>query len=286
MHLRAPPAAPDCQPALSPAADRADQAIHRSLSELIALLGGVPDEAGDGGIVVALRQVQEGSTLLLEGSQSSCLYIVRSGSLKSQRTLEDGHEQVLALAQTGELLGAEALHAGVLSASVFALEDSTVYVLPVRDLPALRRRDSQLDLALQMALSRQLVRAAETTAMTAAVASEVRLARFLTWLSGRMEEIGQSPSRLLLRMGRRDIASLLCMAHETVSRAFTTLSDLGLLRVDRRHVELIDLSLLRKVALCTRGLPQNAARALPAVGPHARTSAWCPAMAPLVPIAA
>jgi CRP/FNR family transcriptional regulator len=230
----------------------------RGLSELIALLGVEPMATVAAPIPVAVRQVKEGATLLLEGSESNCLYIVRSGSLKSLKTLEDGYEQVLALAQVGELVGAEALHGGRQPASLVALEDSTAYVLPVRDLPALRRQDPQLDLALQMALSRQLVRAAETTAMAAAVASEVRLARFLVWLSGRMAEIGQSPSRLLLRMGRRDIASLLCVAHETVSRAFTILAEQGLLRVDRRDVHLVDLARLRRLSRCTRGLPSEA----------------------------
>jgi len=233
------------------------------LADLIALLGVEPHDSRDVGVPIALRQVKEGTTLLLEGAEATSLYIVRSGSLKSVKTLEDGYAQVLSLAQIGELLGAEALHGGAQPSTVVALENSTVYVLPVQDLPALRSQDTQLDLALQLALSRQLVRAAETTAMAAAVASEVRLARFLIWLSGRMAETGHSPTRFLLRMGRRDIASLLCVAHETVSRSFTTLADEGYLRVDRRDVHIVDLDRLRTFSRCTRGLPR-----VPAIAPE------------------
>lgn len=255
------------------------------LCDLIALLGGRPNDRRDVDVPVALRTVKEGAALLVEGADSTTLYIVRSGSLKSSRTLEDGYEQVLALALVGELMGAEALHAGRQPASVVALEDSTVYVLPVRDLPALRRQDPQLDLVLQVALSRQLVRAAEITAMAAAVASEVKLARFLLWLSDRMQEIGQSPSRLLLRLCRREIASLICVAHETVSRSFTLLAELGCVHVDRREVQIVDPARLRELARCTRGTPQDLLAAKPPVAPIRRT-AWFPAPRPLAPAAA
>jgi CRP/FNR family transcriptional regulator len=263
----------DRTPLSSPAATRRTAADRGRLADLVALLGVEPMDTRDAGIPIALRHVKEGATLLHEGAESTSLYVVRSGSLKAVKTLEDGYEQVLSLAQIGELLGAEALHGGRQPSTVVALENSTVYVLPVGDLQALRAQDSQIDLALQRALSRQLVRAAETTAMAAAVASEVRLARFLIWLSGRMAEIGQSPRRLLLRMGRREIASLLCVAHETVSRAFTTLSEQGYLRVDRRDVELTDIDRLREFARCTRGLQHDNP------GPADRANPACPRQA-------
>ena len=109
-----------------------------------------------------------------------------------------------------------------------------------------------------MALSRQLARAADTAAMGSAVSSDVRLARFLIWMSTRMSDMGQSSRRILLRMGRRDIASLLCVTHETVSRAFTSLADSGYLTIDRKEVEILDIEGLRNFARCSRGLPRTA----------------------------
>jgi CRP/FNR family transcriptional regulator, anaerobic regulatory protein len=88
--------------------------------------------------------------------------------------------------------------------------------------------------------------------MMAAVAAEVRLARFLLQLSRRMAECGQSSRRFHLRMSRRDIASYLGVAHETVSRSFGSLSRWGWLRVDNREVEILDLPGLKQFALNTR----------------------------------
>lgn len=68
-----------------------------------------------------------------------------------------------------------------------------------------------------------------------------------------MSEAGQSPHFLHLCMGRRDIASLLGVAHETVSRSFTALSEAGYLRVANRNIEVLDLDRLQHFARHTRG---------------------------------
>ena len=110
----------------------------------------------------------------------------------------------------------------------------------------------QLDQLVHRAVSSALTRRGELADVMAAVAAEVRLARFLLQLSRRMAECGQSPRRFHLRMSRRDIASYLGVAHETVSRSFGALARWGWLRVDNREVEILDLPGLKQFALNTR----------------------------------
>jgi CRP/FNR family transcriptional regulator, anaerobic regulatory protein len=226
-----------------------------SAPALLRLLGS-PVSSGaddDTGLRTAVMRVQRDAVLLHEGAQGHTLYVVRSGSFKCVRTLEDGYEQVLSLALPGELLGHEALHGGTRHCSAVALEDATVYALPRAELNDLRQRSPALEQGLRYALSRQLSRAVETAEMMSAVASDARLARFILWLSARMAEMGQSPLRLRLQMGRRDIASLLGLAHETVSRSFTLLSEQHCWRVDNREIEILDMQALRERARNTRG---------------------------------
>jgi len=245
---------------------RAPTAHKGRLRDLLVQLGVDIDaiDAADPQASLTLWHVRQGGTLLLEGELSRTLYVVRSGSLKSAKTLEDGYLKILSLALPGELLGSEALHGGRQPATLIALEETTVYGLPLRDLGDLRLQCPLVDGALQMALSRQLARAADTAAMSSAVSSDVRLARFLIWMSARMADIGQSPRRIRLRMGRRDIASLLSVTHETVSRAFTSLADNGYVAIDRKEVEVLDIEGMRTFARCSRGLPRN-----PESGRHA-----------------
>jgi CRP/FNR family transcriptional regulator, anaerobic regulatory protein len=231
------------------------------LSDLLRLLGSPPDDAvGALDFMIPLWRVRSGATLLHEGAPVECVHVVRSGTFKSLKTSEDGYEQVLGFAGPGEVLGFEALCRGQQPMSAVALEDSTVYALPVRSLDGWRQSSPALDHALQFALSRQLARVGEITEMMAAVAAEVRLARFLVWLSAHMFECGQSPRRLRLRMSRRDIASLLGVAHETVSRSFGSLVEWGYLRVDNREVEILDLDGLKAFKRCTRGFADQVSR--------------------------
>jgi len=232
-----------------------------SLPDLLRLMGvdAAPTAADHPAVSASLWRVRRHTVLFHEGARSQVVYVVRSGSLKCVKTLEDGYEQVLCFAQVGELLGFESLHGGRQPYDAVALEDSTVYVLAAQELRDPLRRGALLDEGLHNALSDKLRRAAETAEMMSAVASDARLARFILWLSERMAQAGQSPRRLRLHMGRRDIASLLGVAHETVSRSFTTLSDCGVIDVNIRDVEILDFDGLRERARATRGFHPDAA---------------------------
>lgn len=235
----------------------------RPLDDLLRVLGAAPADVESAAPVTVPSpwRVRGGATMLHEGAPVDAVHVVRSGTFKCVRVAEDGYEQVLAFAGPGDVLGFDALCRGHHLSSVVALEDCTVLSLPVRELDDLRRRCPALDHGLQLALSRQLARAAETAEMMAAVAAEVRLARFLVWMSMRMAELGRSPRRLRLSMGRREIASLLGVAHETVSRSFTMLAEVGYLRVDNREVEIVDAAGLQACTRNTRGLTEDTASA-------------------------
>ena len=133
-----------------------------------------------------------------------------------------------------------------------ALEDSTVYVIPKSSLALIRRSVPAFELELQRAACVALARSNDLVDIMAAVSSEVRLARFLLQLSRQMSTKGLSPRRFLLRMGRRDIASMLGVAHETVSRSFTALAMSCLIHVSDRDVEILDMDGLKAYSRSTR----------------------------------
>jgi CRP/FNR family transcriptional regulator, anaerobic regulatory protein len=234
------------------------------LRELLHAIGADSDaQVPEAPFAIPVWRVRSGAALLHEGARPDAVHVVRSGTFKCLKTSEDGYEQVLSFAGQGEILGFESTWRGLQLTSAIALEESTVCSLPLRELDLWRQLSPALDHALQFALGRQLARAGEIAEMMAAVAAEVRLARFLVWLSGCMAEHGQSPRRLYLRMSRRDIASLLAVAHETVSRSFSTLVELGLLQVNNREVEILDPAGLRACTRSTRGLPDELPRVAP-----------------------
>ena len=250
----------------------APEARPASLADVLHLLGASADDWA-ASCPVRVWRVRAGTPLYREGDPADTLHVVRFGAFKSLRTNEDGYEHVLGFAATGDLLGFEGLATHCHPLGVVALEDASVLVLPTHDLESWRWHSPTLDRALQRVVSRQLARAGDTAAMMAAVAAEVRLARFLVWMSGRMAARGESPNRFVLRMSRRDIASLLAVAHETVSRCFALLADCGYVNVRNRDVEIIDMPGLIACTRSTRRDTEDATkRAGPATGRRARRS--------------
>jgi len=223
------------------------------LADLLRLLGNDAGSVeGTGDIHVAIRRVHDGETLFHTGSRADAIYFVRAGTFKIFSTAEDGYEQVLGFAGRGEVLGFDAICMGRYPNEAIALEDSSVFVLLLGDYFDLGQRIPVLDRLVLHAVSAALARRGELADVMAAVAAEVRLARFLMHLSERMAASGQSPRRFHLRMGRRDIASYLGVAHETVSRSFGALVGLGQLRVDNREVEILDMQGLKAFSCGTR----------------------------------
>jgi CRP/FNR family transcriptional regulator, anaerobic regulatory protein len=237
---------------------RAPAPIGRStLADLMRLLGHDMPDTPDAPcpasrMTVGLRRVSAGDHLVHMGSPSDALYFVCTGTFKIFRTDEDGYEQVLAFAGRREVLAFDALCMETHPTAATALEDSTVFVIRKTDLPALSRAEPAFERELQRAGSRALTRTNELVDVMAAVAAEVRLARFLLQLSRQMAASGQSPRRFHLRMGRRDIASMLGVAHETVSRSFSALAMNCLIHVSDRDVEILDMDGLKTYSRSTR----------------------------------
>ncbi len=240
---------------------RRDSSRVGTLSELLSLLlAGDAASAHSDAQPVLLRQVLSGETLFHQGADAQTLAFVSVGTFKLFTTAEDGYQQVIGFAERADVLGFDALDSGCHPTSVQALEDSWVYTLAVPDLLAWCHEEPALDRALHRASSRQLAKRSELADVMAAVAAEVRLARFLVHMAEQMESLGRSPRRFVLRMCRRDLASHLGVAHETVSRSFSMLSHWGCIRVNVREVEILDEQRLRAVSRCTRGLvPDGAA---------------------------
>jgi CRP/FNR family transcriptional regulator len=276
----------NCLADFGPAADfpafvtpgRTPSPTSTTMGDLLRLMG--VREFAAGGLLdlpVPVRRLRSGETLFHEGARVESVHFVRSGSFKIFHTERDGYEQVLGFAGRTAMMGFDALCLDDHPNEAIALEESTTFVLLVRDLFAHSERTPAFGRALHMLLSSALARQSEHADVMAAVSSEARLARFLLHLSRRMAADGQSPRRLLLRMTRRDIASYLGVAHETISRSLKMMAAWGLLDVDNREVEILDIARLQAFSQGARRQTDDGA------GERRRThgaAAWRPVPVP------
>lgn len=173
------------------------------------------------------------------------LYAVRSGAFKSFRYDNDGEEQVIGFHFPGELFGLDAIYPKVHQCYVAPLVDSSACAIDYQRLdqfvdkvPALRRQ-------LMRLMSRELGTRADFARNQRA---DQALAAFLLDVAQRYGERGCDENRFELLMTRRDIANLLRLRTETVSRVLRRFQDQGWLAVNRRFVEVLDRAALAAIA--------------------------------------
>ncbi|MDW8478979.1 MAG: helix-turn-helix domain-containing protein [Xanthomonadales bacterium] len=170
---------------------------------------------------------------------------VRSGAVKSSVVDEQGREQILGLFLPGELVGLDAIASGRHSTSGETPETTELcsfsfpeVAAPLSRLPQLARRP--LELTSEAILRAPMYRGEAS--------AEERIAAFLLEIRRRDPASAATPDCVRLRMGRRDIASELRLAPETVSRVLHRLADQGLIAIERRAVHLPDPARLARLA--------------------------------------
>lgn len=169
---------------------------------------------------------------------------MRSGSLKTYVEDRAGNTQVVGFHLPGEILGIGGLGRDHYIGTAEALESSTVCEIVYTKLQPLL---SQMP-ALHKQLARFIERRAELDqghlVMMGKLHAEERLALFLRGLADRYTRLSRDPRNLFLPMSRRDVASYLGLAMETVSRLFGRMEAEGVLAVDRKNIQILRPDLL------------------------------------------
>jgi CRP/FNR family transcriptional regulator, anaerobic regulatory protein len=188
-------------------------------------------------IIKRSRPLHRGDHLFREGDSFQCLYIVKTGSVKTYAPSEDGGEQVLGFHLPGELIGLDAIEHATHNCSAKVLETSAICEIPFSHLEELSTSMPSLQHQMYRLLSREISQDESMLTLLGKNSAEERLAAFLFSLSGRY-----------LSMSRHEIGNYLGLAVETVSRLFTRFQEDGLLEVERKHIQLLDLERLENMS--------------------------------------
>ncbi len=164
--------------------------------------------------------VRRGEPLFEKGEPSHHLYGLISGQLKVFSNPEPGREISLELVAPGELLGELGLEdGGPRYASVQALAHSELATIPRGKLLPLLDQRPELRAALGRAATATAARLAQRAEDVAFLNIEARLEKTLVDLARRMGEAVDRGTRIRVR--QQDLAEVLGVTRESVSRALT-----------------------------------------------------------------
>lgn len=199
------------------------------------------------GIVKRNRPLHRGDYLFRNGERFRSLYVVKTGSVKTYAPSPEGGEQVLGFHLPGEIIGLDAIEKGAHACSARVLETSAICEIPFSRFEELSSSIPSLQHQMYRLLSKEISHDTEMLLLLGKKSAEERLAAFLLSMSKRLRKRGLSATDFYLSMSRHEIGNYLGLAVETVSRLFTRFQDEGLLNVDRKHIQLLDLELLESI---------------------------------------
>lgn len=184
--------------------------------------------------------LQKGDHLFLEGDPFHSVYVVRSGTLKTYITTNEGEEQITSFYLPSELVGLSALYTATYPVSTQAIETTTVCEIPFDRLEKLSDDYPSLRHQMMRILCRKIRADQQMKLLLSKKSADERIATFLINLANRFHRRGLSPQSFRLPMSRNEIGNYLGLVVETVSRVFTRFQKKGLIHANGKEVEIIN----------------------------------------------
>lgn len=173
------------------------------------------------------------------GDRSDSLYIVNTGKIRIYRLSDSGKEQIVRILTPGDFTGELALFRESIHESYAeALEETKVCMITRSDLKEFLIKFPSISLKILSEFSNRLEASEKQTTRFATEKVETRIALFLAEC---IENENQS-MEFVLPMSKKDLASYLGTAPETLSRKLTELEDAGYIKqMSHRRIKVLDL---------------------------------------------
>lgn len=194
------------------------------------------------------RTVKRGQILYRHNEEFSCVYAVRSGSVKTYISTEDGRLQITGFHVSGELLGLSAIDEKRYNCEAMALETTSVCEISADCFEELAQQIPSVYYQMLRMMSKEIKHNQGLMLLLGKKNAEERLATYLLTLSQRFAMRNYSATQFNLSMSRGDIGNYLGLAEETVCRVLARFQEEGLIASERRHIILNDLERLSAVA--------------------------------------
>jgi len=196
-------------------------------------------------IVRHSRPLPEGHHLFRAGDPFTAIYAVNSGCIKSYTTDLQGHEHVRDFHLPGELLGFDAAYPERHHFNALIIKAASVCIIPYRDIAVLSRQIPGLQTPILALMSRNFSR--QQMCVEGSDAAQ-KIAIFLMDLEARLRRGYGADYEFDLPMSHESIANYLRFSPETMSRVISKLQQAGAIRVNRRHIRLLDVACLNLIA--------------------------------------
>lgn len=197
-----------------------------------------------------LEQVyKKGETIFREGSYPAGIFYITEGKAKKFKMDKQGREQIIYVANTGELIGYHAILAeDRYPDSAAALEKSTISFITREDFVETLQRSEILTRRLLKTLSHEFAVLTNNLTLFAQKPVRQRLALQLIVLREKYKTDFSPGMPVAINMGREDLAGLVGTARENVVRLLSEFKEAGILATQGRKIIVLEVNKLIRIA--------------------------------------
>jgi CRP-like cAMP-binding protein len=190
----------------------------------------------------------KGQVIFREGSYPTGIYFIKEGKVKKYKVDKEGREQIVYVANTGELIGFHALLAEErYPDSAAVLEDSKIVFIPKDNFLDVLNTSKVLARRLLKTLSHEFAVFANSLALFAQRSVRERFAMQLVLLREKYKQNFVPGMDVEINMSREDLASLVGTVRENILRILKDFKEEGILETKGRKIIIKDIKKLLSI---------------------------------------
>jgi CRP-like cAMP-binding protein len=192
---------------------------------------------------------KKGEIIFREGAYPAGIFFIKEGKAKKYKLDKDGKEQIIYVANKGELIGYHAILAeDRYPDSGAVLEESVVAFIPREDFLETLEHSDVLNRRLLKTLSHEFAVLANSLSLFTQKSVRERLALQLIVLREKYKVNFEPGMPVAINMGRDDLASLVGTARENVVRVLSEFKEAGIVETKGRKIIVLNVKPLIKIA--------------------------------------
>jgi CRP/FNR family transcriptional regulator len=198
--------------------------------------------------IVIIRTYPRKSVIFTEGSEREAFYLIREGLVKTYKTDENGHEQIVSFLKAGDLFP----HTGFFStqpypATAEAITEARLAAIPVRQFEQLILHTPSIAVKLMRVMGEKIVELQEQLQTLSGLDVKHRVLSFLLKLAERHGEMQGNRIAINLPMTHQEFANSVGSTRETVNRMLNQLEKENVLKTERNRIVILDLDALKQM---------------------------------------
>ncbi|WP_366295278.1 Crp/Fnr family transcriptional regulator [Paenibacillus sp. AN1007] len=188
------------------------------------------------------RTYHKGEYVVQDGERSDTLFVIHQGSVKLSKYNENGKEHIIRFLFSGDFFGQSSLlHQTPHHANAEVLEPSSICSIHKQDFDQLLEQDPKLAYHFLLAITSLLSETDKWNSSLSAMTTEQKIAKLLLDFHTRNHENHD----LRLPVFKKDMALLLGITPETLSRKLNVMQHQNLLQVNGNEIRILQLQELK-----------------------------------------